>query len=96
MFIVFLQLMLLSLLDTAPIHFRNAQFWHKLLILFHNIQRDNELRQVERRCQDQVDAEKRRVKETEQQLAAVKQQLDRASEGLEAAARYTFGKGEGT
>jgi hypothetical protein len=37
------------------------------------------------------------VKEAEQQLAAVKQQLDRATEGLEAAARYRYilYKGEG-
>jgi hypothetical protein len=46
------------------------------------------MRQVERRAQDQVEAERRKVKEAEQQLAAVKQQLDRATEGLEAAARY--------
>ncbi len=45
------------------------------------------MRQVERRCQDQVEAEKRKVVEAEEQLAAVRQQLDRAAEGLEAAAR---------
>ena len=42
---------------------------------------------MERRCQDQVEVEKRKVKEADEQLAAVKQQLERAGEGLEAAAR---------
>jgi hypothetical protein len=51
------------------------------------VQRDNEMRQIERRAQDQVELERRRVKDTEEQLAAVRQQLDRAAEGLEAAAR---------
>ncbi len=57
------------------------------LLSFPSAQRDNEMRQIERRAQDQVDLERRRVKETEEQLAAVRQQLDRAAEGLEAAAR---------
>ncbi len=58
------------------------------LLSFPSAQRDNEMRQIERRAQDQVDLERRRVKETEEQLAAVRQQLDRAAEGLEAAARW--------
>jgi hypothetical protein len=44
---------------------------------------------VERRAQDRVEAESRKVREAEEQLTAVKQQLDRAGEGLEAAARYS-------
>lgn len=42
---------------------------------------------MERRCQDEVEREKRKVKEAEEQLTALRQQLDRAGEGLEAAAR---------
>ena len=53
------------------------------------LQRENEIRQLERRCEERVSAEQGRVEQVQQQLAAARQQLDRAGEGLEAATRLS-------
>ena len=46
------------------------------------------MRGIERRAQEQVEVERRKVAHAEEQLTALRQQLERAGEGLEAAARW--------